>query len=299
MKGYIYIIKNSINEKVYIGQTARTIEARWNQHKASALRGDTQGMILYNAIRKYGVDNFYVSLLEETKIENLNERERYWIKYYNSKTPNGYNVREGGDDPGRKEVYQIDGQTNKIIKVYSCAMDAAEENNLDLSHLTKVCRHEENSCGGYKWSYSENYDEFFIQNIQIQEKNYTICQIDINTGKLIKIWDSVQQASKTLNIDPTSIFHCFSGRYNNAGGFCWCKEKDFDNYIFKPRFKKVIQLDKNNNNIIKIWNSAQEAADFLNKNANTIRAAARGKLKTAYGYKWKYEGEMNYDKPKN
>ena len=298
MKGYIYIIKNSINEKVYIGQTARTIEARWSQHKASALRGDTQGIILYNAIRKYGVNNFYVSLLEETEIENLNERERYWIKYYNSKTPNGYNVREGGDDPGRKEVYQIDKETNKIIKVYSCAMDAAEENHLDLSHLTKVCRHKENSCGGYKWSYSDNYNETLIENIQIQEKNYPICQIDINTGKLIKIWDSVQQASKTLNIDPTSIFHCFSGRYNNAGGFCWCKEKDFDNYTFKPKFKKVVQIDKNNN-IIKIWNSAQEAADFLNKKANTIRAAARGKTKTAYGYKWKYEENMEDDKSKN
>lgn len=288
MKGYIYIITNSINNKIYIGQTSRTIEARWKQHQNAALRGDNQGIVLYNAIRKYGVENFFISMIEETDIKNLNDREKYWIKYYNSIVPNGYNVREGGEDPGRKEVYQIDPQTNQIINCYASAMDAAEKNNIDLSHLTKACRHEENSCGNYKWSYAENYNKTLIENIKVQEKNYPICQIDMQTGKLIKIWGSVQEASKALQIDPTSIFHCFSGRYNHAGGFCWCKEKDYENYNFKSQYKRIIQLDKNDN-VIKIYNSAKEAAEALNKNANTIRAAARGAQKTAYGYKWKYE----------
>lgn len=109
-------------------------------------------------MRKYGVHCFYVDTLEECDINDLNDREKYWISKYNSHTPNGYNVREGGEDPGRKPVYKINPITNEIIKYYSSAMFAAEENNIDLSHLTKVCRRQEKSSKGFKWSYVENYD---------------------------------------------------------------------------------------------------------------------------------------------
>jgi len=50
----------------------------------------------YRAIRKYGENNFYIELLETTTIDNLNEREKYWISYYNS-YKNGYNSTLGGD----------------------------------------------------------------------------------------------------------------------------------------------------------------------------------------------------------
>lgn len=53
-------------------------------------------------MRKYGIDKFYISQIEEVNLDDINEREIYWIKFYNSQTPNGYNVRAGGEDPGRK-----------------------------------------------------------------------------------------------------------------------------------------------------------------------------------------------------
>ena len=208
MKGYIYIIKNLINDKVYIGQTSRTIEARWNQHKAAALRGENQGIILYNAIRKYGVENFYISQLEEVDLDNLNEREIYWIKFYNSQAPNGYNVRAGGEDPGRKEVYKIDILTNNIIECYGSAMAAAEANNIDLSLLTKVCRGERESCGNFKWSYAENYTPLKTEDSKTNIKSFKINQIDPTTNEIIKVWDSVKGAAKTLEIDASGISHC-------------------------------------------------------------------------------------------
>lgn len=98
MKGSIYIIKNTINDKVYIGQTTQTINIRFANHKmASRIGEDTK---FYRAMRKYGEENFYPELLEKVEVENLNDRERYWIKYYDSYY-NGYNSTLGGDQPYR------------------------------------------------------------------------------------------------------------------------------------------------------------------------------------------------------
>lgn len=290
MEGYIYIIKNTNNDKVYIGQTSRSIQDRWKQHIQSAQRGDEHGIILYNAMRKYGIETFFIEQLEEVELEQLNDREIYWIKFYNSQTPNGYNVREGGEDPGRKAVYKIDILTNQIIGCYGSAMAAAEENNIDLSQLTKVCRHEPhcNSCGGFKWSYIDNYDEAVLNNIKAHIENYGICQVDSNTGILIKEWESIQQAANELKIQQSDISHCLSGRYRTAGGYNWCKKENFQTFTPKTQFKQVIQYDLNGNEL-KIWNNAKEAGETLNLGISTIRAAARGARKTAYGYKWKYK----------
>ena len=130
MNGYIYIIKNTINDKVYIGQTSRNIYCRWKQHINAALRGENQGVVLYNAMRKYGTENFYFEQIEECNLKEIDDREIYWIQQYNSLTPNGYNVRHGGEDVGRKEIYKIDGNDN-IVGQYGSIMSASEENNID------------------------------------------------------------------------------------------------------------------------------------------------------------------------
>ena len=116
MKGSIYIIKNTINDKVYIGQTTQTINIRFTNHKMASRTGeDTK---FYRAIQKYGEQNFYPELLEQVKVEDLNERERYWIKYYDS-YHNGYNSTLGGDQP-----YRIDH--DKIKELWDKGMNIAE-----------------------------------------------------------------------------------------------------------------------------------------------------------------------------
>lgn len=92
----IYIIKNDINEKVYIGQ-AIDVKQRFQSHcKPSAATLNNE--LIGKAIQKYGRKHFYYEILE-TKIENYNEREQYWIQYYNSQIPNGYNILDGGEAP--------------------------------------------------------------------------------------------------------------------------------------------------------------------------------------------------------
>ncbi len=101
MKKDIYIIKNSVNSKVYIGQAKNAAE-RWLSHIYNAkyeAKTNKEVQIIHRAIMKYGVDKFHYEILEY-QIENYDEREIYWINYYNSRTPNGYNVSVGGKGIG-------------------------------------------------------------------------------------------------------------------------------------------------------------------------------------------------------
>ena len=91
----IYKITNLINQKVYIGQSIHP-EKRWWEHcqRAKTLYDNYP---IHLAIRKYGEENFSFEILEWT--ENFNERERELIIYFNSLSPNGYNILEGGSTP--------------------------------------------------------------------------------------------------------------------------------------------------------------------------------------------------------
>lgn len=90
----IYKITNKINGHFYIGQSIQ-IEKRWSNHKIAAFNKLDKGYEypLYRAIRKYGLENFDFEIIEECSKEQLNERENYWIKYYQPT----YNQTEGGD----------------------------------------------------------------------------------------------------------------------------------------------------------------------------------------------------------
>lgn len=96
--GIIYKFTNLINNKSYIGQTINP-QQRYNAHKNAMTNTNSQeyDSILHRAFRKYGFENFEYSILAETDdIGALNLLEIYFIKQFNSKLPNGYNIEEGG-----------------------------------------------------------------------------------------------------------------------------------------------------------------------------------------------------------
>lgn len=95
----IYRFKNKINGKVYIGQTTKSLRKRVIQHLTNS-RPTTKAHKTYfhKALNKYGIENFHLIILErcQTKQE-LDEREKYWIAYYNSTNRKyGYNIESGG-----------------------------------------------------------------------------------------------------------------------------------------------------------------------------------------------------------
>lgn len=79
-----------INNKKYVGQS-KNVLARWSGHKCDSKIKD---LPLYRAMRKYGLDNFQFTILEECDINSLAQREDYWINYYNCFIPNGYNYNK-------------------------------------------------------------------------------------------------------------------------------------------------------------------------------------------------------------
>lgn len=107
--GYIYKISNDINDKVYIGKTTFNIEKRWNEHCNDSTKVRCKNKPLYQAFNKYGIAHFKIEAIEECDDEKLNERESYWIEYYDSYCY-GYNATLGGDGTiriDRNIVYQL------------------------------------------------------------------------------------------------------------------------------------------------------------------------------------------------
>ena len=86
----IYKVTNKINGKVYIGQSV-DIGKRWHQHMTAK-----DDIYFHKAIQKYGVENFEWEVIEQCKKKDLDEREIYWIEYYDSFNK-GYNCTKGGD----------------------------------------------------------------------------------------------------------------------------------------------------------------------------------------------------------
>lgn len=93
--GYIYKISNSVNNKVYIGQTINNPEIRWNSHRKN-IKNTTINRPLVDSMRILGIDKFRFEVLVICFDESLDDMEIEYIKRYNSLHPNGYNYTEGG-----------------------------------------------------------------------------------------------------------------------------------------------------------------------------------------------------------
>ena len=88
----IYKVTNKLDDKIYIGQTIKSIEIRFRQHLHSM-----RCPLLSKAIKKHGKENFKVELIDTAmSIDELNDKEIHWISFYNCLAPNGYNLESGG-----------------------------------------------------------------------------------------------------------------------------------------------------------------------------------------------------------
>jgi group I intron endonuclease len=101
---YLYRITNTVNDKIYIGQTVQP-EKRWNQHKTSAA-SDNPIMVISHAIKKYGNQAFEFEVIAGCKTwDDANETETLLVAQYDSLVPNGYNVSLGGFNAPKSEQW--------------------------------------------------------------------------------------------------------------------------------------------------------------------------------------------------
>lgn len=96
--GEIYVIRNLLNGKLYVGQTTRGVAQRWRGHIKGLVVGRTYHG-LKGAMMKYGIDNFSLELLDTADTrEELDAKERAWIASLGSLVPGGYNLKDGGQE---------------------------------------------------------------------------------------------------------------------------------------------------------------------------------------------------------
>ena len=149
---HIYKITNLINKKSYIGKTRLSnIQQRFHQHIADSKKSHREHRPLYDAIRKYGAENFKIELIETVESDKIAcEREVYWITYLRSYIGfvdcRGYNATLGGDGKSyidREKIKEIllkfpDKTSEQISEICSCCSDTvrevAKENNIPIQY---------------------------------------------------------------------------------------------------------------------------------------------------------------------
>ena len=113
--GEIYIITNIQNNKVYIGQTIRPVERRFNRHISDALNNilDTH---FARAIRKYGPQSFKLQVIDNAETQGeLNKKEQYWIRFYDS-VNQGYNEVDAISKSGGNTYQSKTEEEMSVIK---------------------------------------------------------------------------------------------------------------------------------------------------------------------------------------
>lgn len=204
---YIYKITNIINQKIYIGKTEFSIDKRFSEHCRDAFKKDKEKRPLYAAMRKYGIENFRIEMIEET--DSPEEQEIYWIEYYGS-FKNGYNATKGGD--GKRYIdydliiaaYKEMNNINEVARYFNIHADTVsnilKSKEIEITSATEVNR---------------------------AKQGKVINQYDLN-GKFLKSFPSARAAAIELNkITSTSngsashISDVCRGKRKTAYGFIW------------------------------------------------------------------------------
>lgn len=268
--GYIYKVSNIVNDKVYIGKTIETINTRWTRHKWEAfdVSSPLYNIHFYRAIRKYGIENFKIEIIEEATNDKLTEREKYWIKQFNSYN-DGYNSTLGGEgairyeDEDFLELWDKGYGTQYIADLLGCSVGTAGKR---LKLL--IPNYEEEN----KKRHGRGTSQFLEREKKVHE-----------------LWDEGKsgiEIKEALNIGKDALkMHLFN--YEN-----------FDKEEYKRRTIKENTKRYNKNNIIRqldlegnliaTFPSISEAIRQLGPghNVSNISSCINGKSKTAYGYKW-------------
>lgn len=201
---YIYKITNDINGKVYIGKTEQTIEKRWKQHINDSNKTHFQNRPLYRAIKKYGIEHFYIEQIEECSHNIVNDREIYWIEYYGS-FKFGYNATLGGDG-----------------KTY-CDYDlvyALFNEGLNITQIADILNYDVSTCRYILEGFGITKEERTKRGIQSLQK--PIIQLDKNTEEVLNIFPSLRAACDYLGKQSSGhIPDVCQGKRKTAYGYKW------------------------------------------------------------------------------
>jgi group I intron endonuclease len=135
----IYGIRNTINDKIYIGKTGMNFGDRWDSHKSLLKNGKHENQHLQRAWDKYGADAFEFIIVEECSVEDLDVKEKHWIKYYKERGLS-YNILDGGDGFNNLGTHLSEETKRKIgekNRINGLGRKASEETRRKMSESHK------------------------------------------------------------------------------------------------------------------------------------------------------------------
>ena len=266
----IYVTTNLAhpNKKVYVGQMCIKNNSKDKYYKGS-------GTILKKAFKKWGIKNFHREILvycysqEETDFEEV-----YWIKQLDARNPEvGYNLSEGGYGGGAEKQYRA-VRCIDTDKVYDSIQEASKDTGANASCIGQCCSGKAIKSGGLRWQYIDNPIE--------TKKPFTENQIKVICINTSQIFNSVSEAARSINVDPTNISSVCKGISLSIKGLCFRYLNDV-NFVqkFSKGVKKIKCLYDN-----KIFNSIREAAIFYNTTGVNISNILKGKYFSKKGLKF-------------
>ena len=201
--GIIYCYTNTLNGKKYIGQTINP-KVRYNAHKSSYQNSNDKeyDSLLHKAFRKYGFENFQYDILVDDidDIDLLNQLEIYYIKYYNTKTPNGYNVEDGGRNASKPKTLE-----HRKKEIWGQAKLTEEE----VIRLRKAYQAKESPTEIYKNEYADKMHYNSFLNIWCGRRYGLIMPEVFETGRHTKlnaeIVRAIRKDRETTNLSYTQL----------------------------------------------------------------------------------------------
>ena len=222
----IYCIQNIVTNKKYIGQS-NNIYYRWRKHKSELNRNVHVNTYLQNSWNKYGQENFKFYIVEKCALELLDEKEIYYVEYYNTLDDRfGYNLKTGGQNCNTQITDEVKKKLSESVK--------ASYDNTDL-------RKRRSDTTKQYWSNPENKKRIIGENnvmfgrkhteeskkkmSEVKKSNhnepYNKNHTKVFCEELNKEFKDAALASKELHLDSSGILKACRGEYHTCGGYHW------------------------------------------------------------------------------
>ena len=240
--GYIYIIRNVVNTKNYIGQTTKKIINRWHEHLYNYNKRD---QAIYYAMRKYGIKNFQIEEIERVPFSDLDDREIFWIKKFNTLLPNGYNMTKGGNF-GRSNPMFIPEIAQKVSLHFIGDKNPAKrpevrekirKSAIGRSHSSETKKKMSDNPNRKYWAGKTLSDETKSKISKnhgcrgkfgyLNPNSKKVARLDKTSLEVIAIYDSFKDAEKWAKENVKSSAHysnisrCCNGKQVTAFGYKW------------------------------------------------------------------------------
>lgn len=221
----IYCIENLSTNKKYIGQSINVYE-RYFKHKNELKNNNHHNTYLQNAWNKYGSDDFKFYVLEYCPVEELDEREKYYIQTYNTEDRDiGYNLKSGGQYGGsvlsEESRRKISASNKKYYINNPEARNARRESAKSYwSNIEVRTLRSGSGASMYGKKHTEETKKK-ISEARIGKKSPTRNTTPVMCVELDKIFEDATTAGKELSLDSSAILKVCQQKRKTCGGFHW------------------------------------------------------------------------------